>query len=179
MNMTEAEALAQSGEHRFFKLDDVPKIEKYFQSIASQASVMYEGSWVVNDEKDAYDTGNILHMAFGSKSGPLGDITTTKGRVRTFISRINLQNQEKDKYFHNYFNTVKKDEDEEEDKVEDAVKDQAEEQNNSTQKDTKQRGFTTAIRGKMILFDGRYREKEIDVFFGVNPRNTMGQRLIY
>ncbi len=31
----------------------------------------------------------------------------------------------------------------------------------------------------MILFDGHYREKEIDVFFGVNPRNTMGQRLIY
>ncbi len=71
---------------------------------------MYEGSWAVNSEEDAYQKGNILHQAFGSQEGPLGEITTTKGRVRTFISRINLSTQDKNKYFHDYFNTGKKDE---------------------------------------------------------------------
>mmetsp|Transcript_10885 Transcript_10885/g.14664 ORF Transcript_10885/g.14664 Transcript_10885/m.14664 type:complete len:80 (-) Transcript_10885:1799-2038(-) len=35
----------------------------------------------------------------------------------------------------------------------------------------------TAIRAKAILFDGDYREKEIDLYFAINPKSRIGDRL--
>lgn len=31
----------------------------------------------------------------------------------------------------------------------------------------------------MILFDGHYRQKEIDIYFAVNPKQDMLQNLVY
>ena len=41
------------------------------------------------------------------------------------------------------------------------------------------RGFRTSLRGKIIMFDGHYREREIDLFFAVNPQSDIAQNLIY
>ena len=30
--------------------------------------------------------------------------------------------------------------------------------------------FLTGLSGKMILFDGEYREREIDIYFAINPK---------
>ena len=39
--------------------------------------------------------------------------------------------------------------------------------------------LNTAIRGKLILFQGDYREKEIDKFFAINPVSKIGERIHY
>lgn len=68
VNASEAERLSKDGQHTFFNFEDVPKIEKYFQSIASQSSVMYEGNWLIEDEQEALDPNKIFQMAFGTDS---------------------------------------------------------------------------------------------------------------
>lgn len=52
---------------------------------------MYEGDWFVDDKSDAADPSKILNMAFGSDSAESGLMTTTEGRVRSFINRIDLK----------------------------------------------------------------------------------------
>ena len=49
---------------------------------------------------------------------------------------------------------------------------------NTTVSDAKPKEIRTAIRGKMILFDGYYREKEIDLFFGV-IKKSVDDKMIY
>lgn len=39
--------------------------------------------------------------------------------------------------------------------------------------------YLSYIRGKVIIFDGEYRSKEMDIFFSINPILDPAQRLIY
>lgn len=61
VNSTEA----IEGDHVFFNIADVPKIEKYFRSIVPGASSLYEGSWLVGNDFDAQDEKGVLYEAFG------------------------------------------------------------------------------------------------------------------
>ena len=40
-------------------------------------------------------------------------------------------------------------------------------------------GLKTAVRGKLVLFGGHWREKEIDLFFAVHPTPEILSRLTY
>ena len=42
-----------------------------------------------------------------------------------------------------------------------------------------QKLLTTGIRSKVIMFDGDYREKEIDKFFAINPESKNGEHISY
>jgi len=87
----QAAELEKSGDHLFFGFEDAAKIDRFLKSIVSQSAAMYEGTWVVSDDSDAHLDKSILHMAFGSSSSDEhGPLSTSKGRVRTFISKINL-----------------------------------------------------------------------------------------
>ena len=113
-------------------------------------------------------------MAFGEEAtDEHGGASTTKGRVRTFITRVNLQaSQTKPKYFESLFSTNKNSTDE---------NGESDSDNSASQNTTQEKAheFRTAIRGKMILFDGYYREKEIDLFFGINPTSKIDEQVFY
>ena len=79
------------GDHVFFNLADVPKIDKYFRSIVPAASSLYEGSWLVGNEFDAHDENGTLQQAFGAENSDQdGEMAVTHGRVRSFIYRSKL-----------------------------------------------------------------------------------------
>ena len=95
VNATEAARLEKDGKHVFFDIADAPKIQRFFKSIVKSGTTMYEGTWVVPDEADEVDPEGMLQAAFASDEvdefGVQG--ATTKGRVRTFINRVNLSSQ--------------------------------------------------------------------------------------
>ena len=88
MNKTEAAELEKKGEHVFYHPEDVPFIESFMRRIAAQTSVIYEGSWTVDDDYEAHRDDSILNLAFNNDDQ--GTSPTTSGKLRTFFTRSNV-----------------------------------------------------------------------------------------
>ena len=76
-----------------FKLEDIPRIEKFFRSIVPSSSALYEGTWMASSD-DAYDPRGVLFKTFAD-DGDLGDedpdLSLVTGHVRTFLYKQNLE----------------------------------------------------------------------------------------
>ena len=144
-------------------MDEVPHIEKFFKKIVGSATAMYEGTWAVNDDADARDPTGILQQAFGvDKSGDEdSQLAIQKGRVRTFFVKQNLVSPME------YLFTTKK------------TEGYIEKEDSEGAAMLKKAGLKTAVRGKLVLFGGHWREKEIDLFFAVHPTPEILSRLTY
>ena len=115
---------------------------------------MYDGNWYVTNEDAMSNEDGLLGQAFADhyNEDPIG-LRPMEGRVRTFIELRHLRNP-----------------------IAIPTSDQSEDNGtNSNVKSTK--AFDLALTGKMILFDGQFRNKEIDLYFTINPNNMLGPGL--
>lgn len=114
---------------------------------------MYEGTWEVSND-DSRNPDGILGDAFGLEhSDDIGNFATRKGRVRNYIDRRLFTANSIDRFFPT------------------TPRHNSDSQAHLIEKE--KIGFKTALTGKIILFDGDYREKEIDLFFAINPLNIV------
>ena len=74
-------------------MEDIPRIEKFFNSIVPSNSALYEGTWMVSSV-DAHDSKGVISKTFGD-DGQIGDedpdLGLSTGHVRTFLYKQNLE----------------------------------------------------------------------------------------
>ena len=168
----------------YLNVEDIRRIEKFYRSIVPVASAMYEGTWLVPDETEAHDKLMLLNQAFGADHEDAeGTYSTNKGRMRAFMYRQSLTQSTVSQIFGNAYASDPSEVDYSEDKVNDTNDDEEDDEDKeaagATSDDETAKpgskvkpGFKTALRTKMILLDGQYREQEIDLFFSTNPRDN-------
>ena len=186
----EAEILEKTSDKVFYNLADAANIEHFMISLVASKSAIFEGTWSVDDEQEAHRKGNILDIGFeNNQKDEHGAGSTKSGKVRTFFMRSNLSTKTSDTDFlSNFFGSSDKKEKNNQkvkDEKDDGEEDELEKQDNLNDTSTLDSKFTvykeinTAIRSKVILFDGDHREKEIDLFFSINPRSHIGEHIKY
>ena len=132
-------------------------------------SAIYEGQWSVVQDEENVKAGNVVGMRFSA-----GDELTFSGRVRAFFMRVNVKTEStpENDYYSSFFGGKAKTE-----KVEDT--EEEDEQVNGKTDAVSSTQLSTAIRSKIIMFDGDYREQEIDKFFAINPQSKVGEHITH
>ena len=109
----------------------------------------------------------MLSSAFGTEMDEKDEIVaaTYSGKVRSFISSSDSNT----KSVLDLFGVDDKKDDE----------DQSTTEAESTSDSQVSKSLQTAFRGKLILFEGQFREKEIDIMFAIHPTSKMITSLSY